>query len=80
MAYVHSTEYPNCLSVEMTAQIKGCCGAHEYHLTEPRRAAGLMGSSQFIQVGSEKVELTTSDSRNLPLLKICGHLQIFLLI
>lgn len=79
MAYVHSKEYPNCLSVEMTAQIKGCCGAHEYHLTEPRRAAGLMGSWQFIQVGSEKTELT-SDSWNLPLLKICGHLQIFLLI
>lgn len=80
MAYVHSTEYPNCLSVEMTAQIKACCSSHEYHLAEPRKAAGLMGSSQFIQVGNEKVELRTSHSRNFPLLKICGHLQIFLLV
>ena len=33
MAYVRSTEYPDCLSVEMTAQIKGHLGSHEYHLT-----------------------------------------------
>lgn len=78
MAYVHSTEYPNCLSVEMTAQMKGC-GSHECHFTEPRKATGLMGSSQFIWVGSEKVELT-SDSRNLPLLKICGQLRVSLLV
>lgn len=75
-----TTEYPNCFSVEMTAQIKDCCGSHEYHLTEPRKASGQMGSSQFIWVGNEKVELTTSDSRNLPLLKICGHLQVSLLV
>lgn len=66
MAYVHSTEHPNCLSVEMEAQIKDC-SSHEYHLTEPRKAAGLMDSSQFIQVVNENVELTPSDSMNLPL-------------
>lgn len=80
MAYVHSTEYPKCLSVEMTVRIKDCCGSHEYQLTDPRKTAGLMDSSQFIQVGNENVELTTTDSRNLPLLKICGHLQISLLV
>lgn len=47
------TEYPNCLAVEMTAQVKARCGSHEYHFTEPRRAAGLMGPSQFILVGNE---------------------------
>lgn len=34
MSYVSSTEYPDCLSVEMTAQIKGHLGSHEYHLTQ----------------------------------------------
>lgn len=33
MTYMRSTEYPNCLSVEVTAQIKGGLGSHEYHLT-----------------------------------------------
>lgn len=48
-----ATEYPNCLAVEMTAQVKARCGSHEYHFTELRRAAGLMGPSQFILVGNE---------------------------
>lgn len=81
MTYMRSTEYPNCLSVEMTAQIKGRLGSHEYHLTHrAKKAAGMMGSSQLIRAGNDKGELTTSGSRTPLLSKICGYLQIFLLV
>lgn len=32
MAYVYSVESPDCLSLEMTDQMKGLLGSHGYHL------------------------------------------------